>query len=426
MITTIEQDIENTKEVHGTARKAIFDVLGQRNFKVGVEIGIQYGLNIEALLDGNKAEKIYGIDPYDSEIFQVSGLKNKDLDEETYQGMLKRLERFGDRYTHIKKASNEAITEVPGLIDFVYIDGSKDENQTWDDITYWWPKLREKGIMFIHDYAHIRYPHIKFMVDKYFLPLGVVASNAPGGIAWVEKTRQKYSDKISVVTPFYNTGFYARNTFKIPFEDDRIDEIIIVDDCSINGETEMLYEVIKSNPKVRYFRNNENLGELKTRIRGAELARNDWVIFLDGDNCLTTEYLDKIYMIPQWRQNVIYHPSFGNERHINYTSLEGEYLGKDNISKFLNSHAYMMAMFLNTGNYFMNKSNYLNTAYKHMDIPKHQYGDIVINGQWIEDGNYIFVVQGMNYVHTLRKNSAWKEHQGEMQGKVNEVINSLK
>jgi hypothetical protein len=422
----ILKDIENTKAVHGSARQTVFDIVQSKKFKVGVEIGVQYGLNIEAMLEANIAEKIYGIDPYDTEIYQVSGIKDKSLDEEICQGMLERLSRFGDRFVHIKNTSDGAIDEVPGLVDFVYIDGSKTVAATWNDITYWWPKLREGGVMFIHDYPHISYPHIKFQVDKYFLPLGVVVYQAPGGVGWVEKTRQKYSDRISVVTPFYNTGFWARESLKVALEDERIDDIVIVDDCSIPGETEMLQNAIKDQPKIRYYRNDENIGELKTRIKGAEFAKNEWVIFLDGDNFLTKEYLDKLYMIPHWRQNVIYHPSFGNERHINYTQLEGEYLSKKNISKYINTQLYMISMFLNTGNYFMSKHWYLDCAYKVQETPKHEYGDIVFNNQWLQDMKYIYVVQGMKYVHTLRKNSAWKEHQGTMQGRVNKILDELR
>lgn len=422
----ILEDVENTKRVHGQARRDILEMLRGKNFKVGVEIGVQYGLNVEAVLEEHLAEIIFGIDPYDTNHFQVSGIKDKAYDEPIYQHALERLSKFGQRYIHIRKTSNEAVVNVPGQIDFFYIDGNKNIQAIWDDMTYWYPKLNEGGIMFIHDYNHVSYPHIKKLVDRFTAPLGVKVQVTPGDVAYLIKGGQKTLDRISVVIPFYNTGFYASSVFNEVLDDERIDEVIVVDDCSLPGEVEMLQAVIKNKPKVKYLRNEENVGELRSRIKGAEWVRNEWVIFLDSDNSLTKEYLDALYKIPHWRQDTIYHPSFGNKKHIDYTSWEGDHIGRGNIRKYLNEEPYKTKMFLNTGNYFMQNHNYLLTAYKHQMVPKYQYGDVVINAQWINDRNFIFIVPGMHYVHRMRKDSTWKEHQDEMLPKFNETIEKLK
>lgn len=417
----IISDIMNTQKVHGSARESVFEILKNRNPEVGVEIGVQYGLLSEKLLDFHPNLKMYGIDPYNTDLFQVSGDKDKTLDDEIYENTLKTLSKFGDRYKHIRKTSNDALIDVPGLIDFVYIDGDKTKKAVWDDMSYWFPKIREGGVMMGHDYGHPSYRYMKPLIDRYF---GFEPKVEEGGIWWVEK-RKKEHRKVSVVTPFYNSGFYARELIKHT-NDPRIDEMIIVDDCSIPGETEMLTEVIKNNPKIQYYRNSENVGELRSRIRGTELAKNDWIIYLDGDNSLTEKYLDAISMVPTWRDDVIYAPAFGNKRKINYRILTGKYINKENISDLIRSDLYMISMFLNTGNYFMNKNAYLETARKVIDTPKHSYGDIVVNTEWFLDGKYIFVVENMDYVHALRKNSAWKDHAQEMTIKVTECLDKLK
>jgi hypothetical protein len=413
-------EVAHSELVHDGARESILKVLKGRGFEFGVEVGVQYGQGSEKWLDNNVVFRMYGVDPYKTEVGQISPLQNRDTD--TYGFAMGKLSRFGDRYVHIKKTSVEAIIDVPGMVDFVYLDAGKDKKSVIDDITYWYPKIKVGGVMFGHDYDHVSYPHMTGIVDEYF---GHKPNVEEGGIWWVEKKDIKKEPKVSVVTPFYNTGYLAHQILEC-IEDERIDEMIIVDDCSLEGEAEMLKMEIAKHPKVKYFRNEKNQGELKTRIRGTELAKNDWVIFLDGDNSLTESYLDEIYRIPQWRSDVIYCPDFGNIKHINYIPLAGNYINKESIKPLLNNSLYLMSMFLNTGNYFMHRQSYLETAIPLQGIPKHEYGDIIIAESWLDAGHYFFVVDGMRYVHRRRKNSVWREHAKEMQTHINRILLKFK
>lgn len=423
------QDVDHSAEVHKSARDSVLKILRDNNFKVGVEIGIQYGQLSERLLDNGVVETLYGIDPYDTNIGTITPLNDKSRDNEVYGFVLGKLNRFKDRYTHIKKTSNEALFDVNEQIDCIYIDGGKSKQQIYDDISFWFPKIRKNGIICGHDYAHSSYPYISSIVDSYF---GFAPQVKEGGIWWVKKEGQyKIDRKVSVVTPFYNASRYMVDFISSIIFDPRIKEVIIVDDFSRDEEYIKMRNFAKpmnattEYDKVQVYRNEENLGEFATRIQGAELATSDWVVFLDNDNYLTPKYLDAIYAIPNWREDVIYAPDFGNHEHINYRELDGLYISKENAKKFLNK-PYMFTMFLNTGNYFMNRKNYLEISKPISKIPKHAYGDIYFNGAWLDNNNLMFVVPEMEYVHTIRKDSAWKEHKDEMQPIIDGVINRLK
>ena len=418
----LEEEIINCKRVHAPARNSLVKLLRDKDFKVGVEIGVQYGLNAERWLKNAVVQKLYGVDPYDSVLFPIAPLKVPD--DEIYQDMLKRMKVFKNRYIHIRKTSNEALLDIDGTVDCIYIDGETTDKATYDDISFWYPKLRKGGIMAGHNYNHPSFPHIKKIVDNYF---GVVPYTSDGYVWWYKRESVINDKKVSVVTPFYNAARYMAQLMA-SVDDPRINEVIIVDDFSTDEEYIRMRNIVSPRDevreKVKVFRNPENFGEFKTRIRGAEEAQNDWVIFLDNDNFLLPEYLDAIYSIPQWRDDVIYAPDYGNHVHINYRELDGNYINKKNTVRFM-KNSYMFTMFLNTGNYLMNRNKYLDIAKPISEIAKHSYGDIYFNGAWLESGNSIFVVPGMEYKHTIRKDSAWKEHIDEMQPVINEIMSKL-
>lgn len=416
---SIDEEARHSKEVHNIARNSVLKVLRDRGFKVGVEVGVQYGQCSERLLKNGVVEKLYGIDPYDTNIFEISPLRG--LDEEIMIHALNRLEIFENRFQLIRKTSNEALFDIDGPIDFVYLDGMTTKQAVYDDISYWWPKIKSGGIMVGHNYGHSSFPNHRRIIEEYF---GISPHIQDGYIWWMQKlTQANGSRKVSVVTPFYNSIYFFEKYLSHLLTDDRIDEVIIVDDCSFPEESESLKRMA-TDPKIKLFKNEENIGEFKTRIRAAEIAKNDWVIFLDGDNSITESYLDTIYSIPQWRDDVVYHPDFGNKVKIDYESLSGNYFNLSNIGRFVRDRKYLMNMFMNTGNYFMNRKRYLEVAKPISDIAKHAYGDIWFNYHWLRD-NSIFVVPGMKYVHRRHKHSAWKEHSKEMNPVINKIMDEL-
>lgn len=52
-------------------------------------------------------------------------------------------------------------------LDFVFIDSSHDEN-TEQEISEWYQKVKSGGIIGGHDYGHHAYPHVKLAVEKIF------------------------------------------------------------------------------------------------------------------------------------------------------------------------------------------------------------------------------------------------------------------
>ena len=68
-------------------------------------------------------------------------------------------------------------------------------------------------------------------------------------------------------------------------------ELIIVDDCSTDNTDEVL-EYIKDS-RIRYFKNDKNLGAAVSRNKALREARGQWIAYLDSDDLWMPEKLEK-------------------------------------------------------------------------------------------------------------------------------------
>ena len=119
---------------------------------VFVEIGTFQGGFAEFILENNKTCTLYCIDPYISYTEYDDGMKNivgDTLYNETYK---KLKSKFGDRVIFIRKFSEDAVHDIPDLIDFLYIDGNHRYVYTYKDLELYFPKVKN-GCFIIGDDA---------------------------------------------------------------------------------------------------------------------------------------------------------------------------------------------------------------------------------------------------------------------------------
>lgn len=98
--------------------------------------------------------------------------------------------------------------------------------------------------------------------------------------------------KISVVTASYNYQDYIQEAIQSVLNQTYQDwEMIIVDDCSTDNSV----DVIKSfkDDRIKLFVNEKNLGLKETVKRGIEKATGEWIVFLESDDILTPDNIEK-------------------------------------------------------------------------------------------------------------------------------------
>lgn len=224
---------------------------------------------------------------------------------------------------------------------------------------------------------------------------------------------------ISLCITTYNRYELLMESFAQVLNDDRISEIVIVDDCSTDEIYAQVLAAVFHMPKVRLYRNQQNLGMSLNKKRAVELAMNEWCILFDSDNVIGTDYLDAVFKsghrhaLPlrfkkqitsdiHWHADHIYCPSFAKPQ-FDYRIFEGHYLGRPHTKGLMKDPAGECLM--NTCNYFVNRQEYLKVYEYNPDMKGTD--TIWFNYLWLKAGNSFYVVPGMEYYHRVHEGSGF-------------------
>ena len=141
--------------------------------KVGAEIGVAGGQHIKALIENTNIEKIYGIDPYINEGWDMHGYFDINADYGGFDGLysevLNMLSVHGEKVELIRKTSVEAAPDFDDeSLDFVFIDAFHDYENCFNDIKFWHHRVRKGGYVMGHDWEHPSFPGVQqAVIDHY-------------------------------------------------------------------------------------------------------------------------------------------------------------------------------------------------------------------------------------------------------------------
>lgn len=189
----VEVDLSNLEKFFGywdESHQWLKNFINQHeDIKTGVEVGVAFGSNMKTLLDGTQLEKLFGVDPYVVDTWDLSGTLDVQKEyggfDSLYEHVSEFIKPYGTRAKLIRMTSEEASKKFKNeSLDFVFIDG--DHYDIENDVKYWESKVRDGGYIMGHDWKHPSFGNITEFLMNYYGD-NLVGIDGPVHIWYVQK-----------------------------------------------------------------------------------------------------------------------------------------------------------------------------------------------------------------------------------------------
>ena len=101
---------------------------------------------------------------------------------------------------------------------------------------------------------------------------------------------------VSVIVPVYNLSQYIGQTLNSIINQDFDNyEIIVIDDGSTDDSLDVIHETLKNTNIPHKIIHQRNGGVSVARNNGIEVSRGEYVVFVDGDDCILENHLSSLY-----------------------------------------------------------------------------------------------------------------------------------
>ena len=230
--------------------------------------------------------------------------------------------------------------------------------------------------------------------------------------------------KISLAFTTYNSYTYILKQLERDFftmSGGLIDEIVIQDDFTEDYNLLKPYEC----ENIKIYQNEKNLSPLLSRVNLVRNCKNDWVLLMDSDNFLEKNCFDKIKEL-DLDSEVTYCPDFARPN-FGFKVFSNVLMDMEFVKPKIPN--LDMQIFLNTGNFLINRENYLNVSKKIDESFAYWAVDVIyFNYLWLSSGYKLFCIKDYEYDHTLRGDSYWArigEKSKDKLAEVNELYNKF-
>lgn len=90
---------------------------------------------------------------------------------------------------------------------------------------------------------------------------------------------------VSIITPVYNAEDFIEETI-LSVQDQTYEkwEMLLVDDCSSDSSAEKIRNLAEGDERIKYIRLEQNSGAAFTRNIGLDMAKGNYIAFLDSDD----------------------------------------------------------------------------------------------------------------------------------------------
>jgi len=129
--------------------------------------------------------------------------------------------------------------------------------------------------------------------------------------------------KVSVIIPVYNVEEYLVECLESVINQTEKDlEIICVEDCSTDSSLKILQEYAKKDERIIILQNEVNSGLSVTRNNGLAIAKGEYILFVDSDDFIVPNLLEKTINLSNGVDFVLFDYSSFNENKMAFENEE--------------------------------------------------------------------------------------------------------
>ena len=210
--------------------------------------------------------------------------------------------------------------------------------------------------------------------------------------------------KISIAIPTYERREMLLESFAQVLEDDRVETIRIIDDCSSRETFEFICDSTAHMSKVLIMQQSGNVGMGHNKKDTLRICPTDYAILLDSDNIIDSSYIDAIYMMNIWDPKTIFAPVFAKPN-FDFRDVSNRVINRKTLKRF--KRYKQLNCLLNTCNYFVNVKEYCRVW---QPGDKGAADSIRFMYNWFKAGNSLYVNPAMEYFHRVHDGSGFKQN----------------
>lgn len=216
--------------------------------------------------------------------------------------------------------------------------------------------------------------------------------------------------KISVAIPHWHRAAFIHQPLWNILNDERIQEIVIVDDGSSEEEFSLLMKNIAKYDQrkvITVHRREKNQGAQFTKMECVEKAKGDWMILLDADNTLFPSCLDRMTSIENPHHETIYCADWAYP-YFSFRRFSGERIDFKKMCQLVGNKSNRQSLPLNDGNFLFHRTSYLQQL---QGLKQIEYGAadvMLVNYVWLSQGGSMQILNQASYLHRLHETSFWK------------------
>ena len=108
---------------------------------------------------------------------------------------------------------------------------------------------------------------------------------------------------VTVIVPAYNAeSFIGKCLDSVLAQGMKSFEVLVIDDGSVDGTGKVVKEYVDKDERIKYIK-QKNMGVARTRNKAIKLAKGDYIAFIDNDDFIDKDYLEKL--LPKEDEEVV-------------------------------------------------------------------------------------------------------------------------